>query len=50
MSRDLERGGATRLHAIGTERLIAFAWSRDGRRLAMGRGIVASDVELIARQ
>jgi serine/threonine protein kinase len=40
----LEGGPATRLTDFKTDRIFWFDWSRDGKQLALVRGVVASDV------
>ncbi len=44
---DLNGSRATQVTRFKTDRIFAFAWSRDGTRLALSRGAVASDVVLV---
>jgi serine/threonine protein kinase len=46
-SLSLEGGAATQVTHFKTDRIFAFAWSRDGTRLALARGAVISDAVLI---
>jgi hypothetical protein len=50
VTRDLQRGVSKPLHSFGNDRLFGFAWSHDGRRIALGRGTVSSDVVMIMRK
>jgi serine/threonine protein kinase len=46
----LTGGPATPLTHFKSDRIFAFAWSRDGKRLALSRGAVASDAVLITAE
>jgi len=46
----LAGGPATQLTRFKSERIFAFAWSRDGNKLALSRGSVASDAVLITSE
>jgi Tol biopolymer transport system component len=46
--RDLAGGPSRQLTSFTTDSVLAFAWSRDGARLAMLRGTQTSDVVMIA--
>ncbi len=44
----LEGGGPKQLTDLKDQRIVNFAWSRDGKQLALSRGVVNSDVVLIS--
>jgi hypothetical protein len=46
----LSGGPAEQLTDFATERIFAFAQSHDGRRLAVARGTIQSDVVLMQRK
>jgi Tol biopolymer transport system component len=47
---DVTTGVSTLLYTFPRDRLFAFAWSPDGKRIALGRGSVSSDVVVIGRK
>jgi Tol biopolymer transport system component len=49
-SLSLDGGAATQVTRFKTDRIFAFAWSRDGTQLAVSRGSVASDAVLITSE
>ena len=49
-SLSLNGGAATQVTRFKTDRIFAFAWSRDGTKLALSRGSVDSDAVLITSE
>lgn len=43
----IDGGAATQLTSFKTDQIFNYAWSRDGKQLAVARGSIASDVVLI---
>ena len=50
MERDLSQTVAKPIGRFGGDRIQAFAWSRDGQKVALGRGSFSSDVVIMSRK
>jgi Tol biopolymer transport system component len=50
LSRDLERATSRTIQRFPSDRTLAFAWSRDGQKVALARGTFSSDVVIISRK